>query len=43
VDTVPLAREVFDRAAAQGHGGSDFSVVISLQAQRAGALVGGGR
>jgi 3-hydroxyisobutyrate dehydrogenase-like beta-hydroxyacid dehydrogenase len=43
VETVPLAREVFDRAAADGHGGSDFSVVISLQAQRAGALVGGGR
>jgi 3-hydroxyisobutyrate dehydrogenase-like beta-hydroxyacid dehydrogenase len=43
VETVALAQEVFDRAAAEGHGGSDFSVVISLQAQRAGALVGGGR
>jgi 3-hydroxyisobutyrate dehydrogenase-like beta-hydroxyacid dehydrogenase len=43
VETAGLAQEVFDRAAAEGHGGSDFSVVISLQAQRAGGLIGGGR
>jgi 3-hydroxyisobutyrate dehydrogenase-like beta-hydroxyacid dehydrogenase len=37
VATVPLARTVFDAAAAEGHGASDFSIVVSLQARRAGA------
>jgi 3-hydroxyisobutyrate dehydrogenase len=39
IEAGKLARERFDRVVAAGHGGSDFSVIVALESEAAGAPV----